>query len=99
MCATSAHLLQVDVGLPDLLNGIFGERGVPQQKARQRLVVSQEVLQLEACGRKSETSSLNQPIREMHSTHPPHQNLNSGPAEVQVRQTPGEGDVMTIFGL
>lgn len=41
-------LLQVDVGLSDLLNGVLGKGGVPPQEAGQGFVVLQEVLELEA---------------------------------------------------
>lgn len=44
----TAHLLQVDVGLHHLLDGVFGEGRVPLQEAGQALVVPQEVFQLEA---------------------------------------------------
>ncbi len=44
MCRGGPHLLQVDVGLSDLLNAVFREGGVSPQKARQSLIVSQEML-------------------------------------------------------
>lgn len=48
-----AHLLQVDVGLPDVLHAVLGEGGVRQQEARQRFIVPQKMLQPEACGREN----------------------------------------------
>lgn len=41
------YLLQVDVGLHDLLERVAGQRGVVVQEVRERLVVLQKVLQLE----------------------------------------------------
>lgn len=43
----SPNLLQVDVGLHDLLQGVVGQRGVAVQEVGEGLVVLQKVLQLE----------------------------------------------------
>lgn len=43
----SSNLLQVDVGLHDLLQRMAGQRGVVVQEVREGLVVLQKVLQLE----------------------------------------------------
>lgn len=46
------YLLQVDVGLHDLLECVTGQRGVVVQEVRQRLIILQKVLQFEVCGEK-----------------------------------------------
>lgn len=65
------HLLQVYVGLRDLLDAVFGEGGVPQQKTRQSLIVSQEMLQLEACGRKNKNRQNRAGQRNLTPPSPP----------------------------
>lgn len=55
------YLLQVDVGLHDLLECVTGQRGVVAQEVRQCLIILQKVLQFEICGeiRKRQTSAKN----------------------------------------
>lgn len=43
-----AHLLQVDIGLHHLLDGVFRKGHVGPQEAGQALIVLQEVFQFEA---------------------------------------------------
>lgn len=71
MCRMPPHLLQVYVGLRDLLDAVFGEGGVPQQKTRQSLIVSQEMLQLEACGRKNKNRQNRAGQRNLTPPSPP----------------------------
>lgn len=77
---SAPHLLQVDVGLSDLLDAAFGERGVPQQKARQSLIVSQEMLQLESWGRKNRNRS------EKPDTPPPPESSTVQPTIIPTAQ-------------
>lgn len=71
MCRMPPHLLQVYVGLRDLLDAVFGEGGVPQQKTRQSLIVSQEMLQLEACGRENKNRQNRAGQRNLTPPSPP----------------------------
>lgn len=57
-----SYLFQVHVGLNDLVHGVFREGGVSQKKSGQGLIVVEEILQLESCGKQTQqlvqTSSL-----------------------------------------
>lgn len=44
------YLLQVDVGLHDLLECVTGQRGVVVQEVWEHLIILQKVLQFEICG-------------------------------------------------
>ena len=58
----SSYLFQVHVGLNDLAHGVFGEGSVSQEESGQGLIVVEEILELESCGKQTQqlvqTSSL-----------------------------------------
>lgn len=68
-----SYLLQVDVGVDDLPHGLLGQRCVVLQEGGERLVVAEEVLQLEPCGRGSHA------VFSLQTNPPPHRREPESP--------------------
>ncbi|TNN33036.1 hypothetical protein EYF80_056800 [Liparis tanakae] len=82
----SPHLLQVHVGVSDLLDVVWRQRGVPQQEVRQALLVPQE------------SSNREKHHRDLHSSQPI--TCQYKPSMVpQVKQGPDQDQTRTRPGL